>query len=522
MELIKTKIKTDNYPAKLKTVCLMEGDIIVPDVKPDVGEIIKYSARGFLTDASVSGGKLNIKGRIKLSVLYNPKGDEKKLDSLRTELTLNDMIAEDGLEGSEPLIFGIEVSDCDISAVNDRKMKYRVVLDICFLKNSGEEFEIISDIKDIPQDQIKKNSFKRICETERGQETFRLSEEFSLPSDKPSISEICETDVSVRGLDVKLSGDKLSVSGEVSIYILYKSEEDEKVETLEYEIPLSGMLETKAKDKNAICSVSISIQEDKITADEDDDGEKRIVGCDIELAAAYRILTEEETEYLEDAYCAFKKTETETADTEYSVFVCRNKNQFPVKETVELDKNMPKIMRVYNVCCRAVCDNIEEYNDRAVVEGAVETKILYAAEDDERPVCCYETMLPYRQAIELKGLEPGDLMNVETELGIEHISWSMLDGREIEIKPIVSVCAEVTENKKISLISDLVFSELPPETINSIASMTLYIVRKGDTLWNIAKKYNTNIADIVRINHIENPDVIYPGEKLLIVKKTMP
>ena len=46
----------------------------------------------------------------------------------------------------------------------------------------------------------------------------------------------------------------------------------------------------------------------------------------------------------------------------------------------------------------------------------------------------------------------------------------------------------------------------------------LYIVKKGDTLWNIAKEFGSTVEDIVKANGIENPDVIQIGEKLYIPK----
>jgi spore coat assembly protein SafA len=44
----------------------------------------------------------------------------------------------------------------------------------------------------------------------------------------------------------------------------------------------------------------------------------------------------------------------------------------------------------------------------------------------------------------------------------------------------------------------------------------IYIVQRGDTLWKIAKRYNTTIDAIVRANNIKNPDLIVPGQKLII------
>ncbi len=41
---------------------------------------------------------------------------------------------------------------------------------------------------------------------------------------------------------------------------------------------------------------------------------------------------------------------------------------------------------------------------------------------------------------------------------------------------------------------------------------TLYTVRPGDTLWAIAARYGTTVTELVRLNSIQNPDLIFPGQ----------
>lgn len=43
-----------------------------------------------------------------------------------------------------------------------------------------------------------------------------------------------------------------------------------------------------------------------------------------------------------------------------------------------------------------------------------------------------------------------------------------------------------------------------------------YIVQKGDNLTKIAKKFNTTVDWLVEVNHISNPNLIYPGQKLRV------
>ena len=43
-----------------------------------------------------------------------------------------------------------------------------------------------------------------------------------------------------------------------------------------------------------------------------------------------------------------------------------------------------------------------------------------------------------------------------------------------------------------------------------------YVVKKGDNLTKIANKFNTTVDELVRLNNIENPNLIYPGQMLRV------
>lgn len=47
-------------------------------------------------------------------------------------------------------------------------------------------------------------------------------------------------------------------------------------------------------------------------------------------------------------------------------------------------------------------------------------------------------------------------------------------------------------------------------------SHRLYVVRRGDTLWGISRRFGVSIAQIVMLNRIANPNLIYPGNVLRI------
>ena len=51
---------------------------------------------------------------------------------------------------------------------------------------------------------------------------------------------------------------------------------------------------------------------------------------------------------------------------------------------------------------------------------------------------------------------------------------------------------------------------------NNVSQETIYIVKSGDTLSGIAQKYKTTYQKIASDNNIKNPNLIFPGQKLVI------
>ena len=73
---------------------------------------------------------------------------------------------------------------------------------------------------------------------------------------------------------------------------------------------------------------------------------------------------------------------------------------------------------------------------------------------------------------------------------------------------------------KLTEYNDYVVSKIESSKKNP-SSKRYYTVRKGDTLWAIAKKYYDNGASYTKIynknkDKIKNPNLIYPGQRLVI------
>ena len=54
------------------------------------------------------------------------------------------------------------------------------------------------------------------------------------------------------------------------------------------------------------------------------------------------------------------------------------------------------------------------------------------------------------------------------------------------------------------------------KSVSSRQYRNVYVVQRGDTLSSIARRFNTSVDRLVKINNIKNPNLIYPGEVLEI------
>ncbi len=54
--------------------------------------------------------------------------------------------------------------------------------------------------------------------------------------------------------------------------------------------------------------------------------------------------------------------------------------------------------------------------------------------------------------------------------------------------------------------------------VEEISSPSYYVVRPGDSMWSIANRYGIDVAQILKLNNLENPNIIYPGQILRLTQ----
>jgi hypothetical protein len=517
-EPVMEKILLDQRIGREKTQILIEGDMIVPDVKPDMAVILQTDARVDIDRAEISPDRINFIGQMEVHVLYLARGSEKPVHGMNVTAPIDDFVSMDGVKKDMWVDVRAEITNIDYKMLNDRKVSYRAVIDITAEAECQNAYDVIVNLEGIPENQLLKSKLILSRGVEKKADRFIIKDKLSIPSGKPNIREILKCSVSVSNKEVRVGNGRVTVNGELLVTTLYKGDGDSSlIEFTEHEIPFNGVIDVAGSRDDMFADVDLAIRDRYVQVRPDSDGEDRLVELEVTLGALARVHCQDTLDVLEDAYCINKTLEISKTPIRYPKLICRNKNQSPIKEIVQTEGNCPEILQIFMVKGKPVIDETKIIDDKVIVEGIIDADVLYVAQSDDTPLYSFRCCIPFRQIIETKGAAPD--MDVHIAVSIDHVGFNMLSGREMELRFLLSFNTQVLQERQTNMITAIEIKDMGKDALDDMASMTVYVVQPGDSLWNIAKRYNTSIDDLLAVNELEAANKLCTGQKLLILKK---
>ena len=108
--------------------------------------------------------------------------------------------------------------------------------------------------------------------------------------------------------------------------------------------------------------------------------------------------------------------------------------------------------------------------------------------------------------------------NVEKTRTIRVKRGDTLSKLAIKYKTTIELIIEFNNIKNKNLIYKGQILKIPYSTqeVKGETNHILYTIKRGDTLSQIAKKFKTTVSELVKLNHIKNPNLIYAGDTLKI------
>ncbi|MCG8482663.1 MAG: DUF3794 domain-containing protein, partial [Clostridia bacterium] len=240
-----------------------------------------------------------------------------------------------------------------------------------------------------------------------------------------------------------------------------------------------------------------------------------LLEADIDIQTDIEISQLKEKEILIDAYHPQKEIEVEKDIIKSKRLCGKGAAEIPVREIITLPDMNPDAARIVNITAKVIETDSYVENEKDIVEGVLVITVLYQSNEESKNIVGFKEEIPFRHAIEIQGLK--DNSEMERDISIRKNEFELMNAKQIEINADIYMKSIAYSKEtyealtKVAVLDEVISVESDP-------SIIVYIIKKDDNLWKIAKKYRTTIEEIKTINNIVDEQEIRSGEKLILLK----
>ncbi|WP_026487062.1 DUF3794 and LysM peptidoglycan-binding domain-containing protein [Caldanaerobius polysaccharolyticus] len=510
LELLKENMVVEQVVGENRYQALISHDIVIGDNRPDVDKILSVSARNNIIRQETIQGKAVIEGMLDCSVLYT--GDTDKLiECVEAHIPYTQYVDVKGAEAKMICEVSDTVESADAAIVNARKISLNVLVDLNVKVLERKSVDVIEDITGLPDMQILRENIKISNTLGEGTSQDIIREELELPQNKLDISEIIKAGIDVVVEKVVVTSGKVTAEGYVSLDVMYYTGESvHPLEKAVYELPFAQETDVQGAEEGMSSEVRFYVDDTSFRVAEDAEGKNRIINAEILLKCVAKVYREDEREVIVDAYSPMRATRLSKSAYRCRELVGRENSQVEVKDTLTL---IQPATSMYDVSIRPVIIDYSVSDGKVVSHGVLQVAAVYMTSTGDTVVTGEIQEIPFNVVTDV----PGATKDAVAYVGIigSKSAYELKTSRQLELKSLLDVEVTVYADREIQLVTgveelDVVQPERP--------SITVYMVQKGDELWDIAKKYRTTVDDILEHNNVQRED-IKSGLKLIIPKK---
>lgn len=468
----------------------IECDALLPDYCPDIVRILKCTVAPTVTGRRASPGKLELEGMAVITVYYVSTGEGVAHGEYKVPFS---RIVEMKADHPAPVLtLSPQVDYINCRAVNQRRLDIRGALVITVGAVGSREEQAAAEGSglglQLKQEKTEATRLLGQCSREA-----HIAEKVELPHGSSPIRAVARVGAAARVTETKLVAGKAVLRGELCLHILYQNG-DGGFEQLDCTLPTNTVCELEGLTEDSLCDVWQQVTSVTAEPAADEDGEYRCVAVDALVESQLQGWQHYTAVYCSDCYstknlCTFR-TRAATLTR-----VCGTVGEtVSHKETLPLPENVQEIVDLW---CDATGVAVRGEAGGPTAELRLSVSMFARMEDGQ--------LYYFDKALTVEHKVPceTEAAALETRAGCQSTSWTLSPGGDsVELRCELNFSGILYSHQRAVLLEDIQVDETKPRTDTAAPGLYLYLADPGETLWDIAKRYSTNIDRITE----ENPD----------------
>jgi hypothetical protein len=524
---VKTEVfKVDAVVGEKTTQTMIDGELRLHGQMPDIENIISVDHEIKILDSKIYDQKVTVEGQILFKILYAADMKHYLQPVFYTEVPLvfSTNIDVPGAKSKMKAYFETRLEDLEYQVVLNEKGRHRIIsikaLIEVFAKVTDQvQTEIVTHMDGVAALQVLKKKVK-IDEVLGSVDSIcSIKEEIRVPEDKAYIDEVVKVGIRISEITTTTLQEEVQVDGTLEVSVVYESmlEEDKPVNYLIKKILFSHGVQFPGMVGGDFYSVDIDVTNTHWEVKKDDHECPTILDLEVSLGVKVHATRSVIKEIIVDAYSPTCQVVIDKKLLKISELVDYGEKPFEISDQYDLPSQCPPIIEICDVHSRIENVKCKTITGKVIISGDICVHILYIAEmikGYHYPLFGYNYVVPFSTYIESPNVE--EKMKCQLEIRLDTLSVKKIGKASIETVTALEPCVRVFAARQLEVVIGAEVIPIEDKKPIECPSMIIYIVQPRDTLWKIAKKYNTTVEAIVALNKIETPDLIYPGQKLVI------
>ncbi|GHV01707.1 hypothetical protein FACS1894211_11930 [Clostridia bacterium] len=479
-------VKAD-YKKRLGSAQALIECKLIPDGGAAVAKVLSISCDGGAAACELLTGEARVSGRVKFrAVFLNAEGGVGVVES---GADFSEKIAGEAIAPGMRAEAVCAVLDTDTVSVSAGEMKLSCLFElalyglasepvVCFKGAGGEVF-------------TNKEKIDYRVSAGCADESFTVSEEKQIKDNVTSVL-LCEGGALLK--EAVCLTDAVRFVGSAYLNALCETE-DKRLISLPIQIDFEQEVAARGVQTGCDAHADVCIKAVDVRLEKDSESDTAVLRVEAQVAARAEAYTSAEAEYVSDAFSVTNELKINAEDFRLNRYLFGKPYNEKIEGSAALEAGMPYMDTILALAASRVnvagafCEA-----GKIRLEGVIDTCVIYRnAETDSKNSVQVE--LPYSVTLPCDGAEAGATAMARGV--VTDISARPKRGAEVEISARIGFNADVYGTAAGRCVKEI---ELGAPRAAAPAAVAVYITRKGETLWDVAKALRTTPESIMTFN----------------------
>lgn len=467
----------------------VECDISLPEYMPEILRIVKSTAMPKVSSCRLSGDRVTVDGVCELRMIYT--AEDGGLYSYSHTQPFTKYCENEIFSEAIDVTSRASVSFVNCRATNNRRaeIKAGISVKVCVFGEECNEIISSAEAEGLEKKLVPLDAMSLGC---RKTKHFSMSDTVS---PKEGASYILSTQASAVCTDVRKINNKMMIKGEAIVRICYvKDKEKSETEIIKHSMPINQIVEFEGMEERFTGNVVLDVSSVDVITKGESTGE--ITSFDVSLGVDVTVTMWDlkSLSVISDAYGVGTSLDLKRTSGKYYCAVNEIRDTAIAEDTFSLPAD--GIDCVLDCCGEIVSKSFKYDEGKATIGGSINISMI--VKDGNGSFNTLVKTLDYCYSLNIDAEDRSIVC--DPSVSLLSLDCALASGG-ISVRAELSVTGTVFEERIIETVTEITESDVPNN--RKRYAITVYFPEKEESLWSIARRYNTTVCAIADENGLE-------------------